>query len=298
MKALVFGSLNIDRVYSLSHLPQKGETLTCENYEIHVGGKGLNQSISLCCAGAEVSMAGCVGQDGKFLTDFLQSTGVRTELVRVSDGFSGHAVIEVDPGGQNQMVLYRGANYDIPTAYCDAVLQSCEKDDLLLIQYETAQVRYMMEKAWEKGLKIAWNPSPFTPELCDFPLDKIDFLVLNESEGQSLSGETETEKVLDALLSRMPHGAVILTLGADGAVYADRQTRVHAPAFPVQAVDTTGAGDTFTGYVLWNLLNGASISDALRTASAASAIAVTRPGAAETIPTAEEVHTFLNHMLF
>ncbi len=294
MKAVVFGSMNIDKVYSLPHLPEKGETLYTDKYEIHVGGKGLNQAVSLARSGADVYMAGWVGSDGKFLTDFLVGAGVNTDLVKHTDDFTGHAVIEVDRDGQNQMILFPGANKEIDTEYCDAVLESISAGDLLLMQYETSQVEYMLRKAHEKGIKTALNPSPYVDELKNLPFDCVDYLILNEYEGQSISGKEDTDSVVDALKALNPDGAVILTLGGDGAVYSDKNTTVSVSAFRVDAVDTTGAGDTFTGYCLNALLNGKTAEDALTAASAASAIAVTQRGAAETIPAAENVKEFLD----
>lgn len=292
MKFLVFGSFNIDKVYLMQKLPEKGETLTCEKYEIHVGGKGLNQAVSLAKAGAEVYAAGQVGKDGKFLLDFLSSSGVNTSLVKTTDTFTGHAVIEVDSDGQNQMILFPGANKEITSEYCDEILENFSAGDLVLVQYETSQVEYMLEKAHEKGLLTAFNPSPFVDELKGFDYSKVDYLILNESEGQSITGETQTKAVVNKLLE-MCGGAVVLTLGGDGAVYSDKEEYTFVPAFKVDAVDTTGAGDTFTGYFLSAVLNGIKAEKALKIAASASAIVVGKSGAAETIPEKGEVENFL-----
>ena len=294
MKFLVFGSMNIDRVYTLAHLPEKGETLSCQKYEIHVGGKGLNQSVSLAKSGAEVYMAGFIGQDGRFLADYLGKAGVDTSMIKTTDGFSGHAVIEVDAEGQNQMILFPGANREITPDYCDSVLESFDEGDLVLLQYETSQVEYMIEKAHAKGMKVAINPSPFVEKLIDFDYSNVDYLILNEFEGQSIAGETDIKATVKKLIEKLCGGAVILTLGGDGAIYADSDCFVQVPAFKVTAVDTTGAGDTFTGYCLTALLNGKTPEEALTTASAASALVVTKSGAAETIPEKDAVADFLN----
>ena len=293
MKYLVFGSLNIDKVYSLKHLPERGETLTCSNYEIHVGGKGLNQAIALGKAGADVCMAGQIGKDGQFLADYLKESGVNTELLNVTDGFTGHAVIEVDIDGQNQMILFPGANREITAEYCDKILENFSEGDLVLMQYETSQVEYMLEAAHEKGMKIALNPSPFTEELKSFDYSNVDYLILNESEAQGIADTDDIDNAAEILLEKLCGGALILTLGADGAIYADGKTYTKVPAFKVNAVDTTGAGDTFTGYCLTALLSGYDAESALKTASAASAVVVTKPGAAETIPDRKAVEEFL-----
>lgn len=292
MKALVFGSLNIDKVYFLEHLPERGETLSCSEYEIHVGGKGLNQAVSLAKAGVETYMAGQIGADGKMLTDFLSLSGVNTDFVSECETPTGHAVIEVDGEGQNQMILFGGANRKISENSCDKVLESFSQGDLILMQYETSCVEYMIKKAHGKGMKTALNPSPYVKEINALPFEMIDFLVLNESEGQSITGKEKTEDVITALKTLMPGGAIILTLGAKGAVYADKNETVRVNAFKVNAVDTTGAGDTFTGYCLAELMKGTRPEKALRFACGASAIAVTKSGAAETIPDLEEVVKF------
>lgn len=294
MKYLVFGSLNIDRVYSLSHLPDKSETLSCEKYEIHVGGKGLNQAVSLKKAGGNVYMAGCIGKDGTMLTDFLSSCGVNTSLIKVTDGFSGHAVIEVDKDGQNQMVLYRGANYEITKNDCDRILSDFGKGDLIMLQYEISNVEYIINKAYEKEMIIALNPSPYVKEINNLPFKKISYLILNESEGMCITGENDIGDVVEKLKLLMPDGKIILTLGGDGAIFTDKNETVSVPAFKVNAVDTTGAGDTFTGYFLNSYLNGSDAYTALTRASAASAVVVCKNGAAETIPDNKDVDEFLS----
>lgn len=293
MKQLVFGSFNIDRVYSVPHLPQAGETQYCEDFEIHVGGKGLNQAISLCYAFGSCSMAGCVGNDGEFLVDFMKDCGVDTHLVKCTDGFTGHAIIQVEPRGQNQMILFPGSNAQITEEYCLEWLEEYSAGDLLLMQCETSQTAFMLRQAKKKGLTIALNPSPYVDEIKNLPLECVDYFVLNEFEGQSLSGKEDTKDVTDALLAKYPGSKIILTLGGDGSVYADADTFVRVPAFDVKAVDTTGAGDTFTGYSLYALMNGKAPVEALTAASAASALAVQVQGAANAIPNPEQVKEFL-----
>ncbi len=296
MKALVFGSLNIDKVYSLPHLPEKGETLYCKGYELHVGGKGLNQSVSLKKSGSDSYMAGLVGTDGKMLTNFLENAGVNTDNVGTTDGFTGHAVIEVDTDGQNQMILFPGANGEITPEYCDKVLENFDEGDLILMQYEISSVEYLIRLAKKKKMLIAFNPSPYVDEIKSLPLELIDYLILNEFEGQSLADENDCDRAVDKLRKLNENGAVVMTLGGDGVIYADKNEKVRVPAFKVNAVDTTGAGDTFTGYFLTEILSGEKPKVALRKASAASAIVVQKTGAAETIPEKKEVETFLNNI--
>ncbi|MBQ6267607.1 MAG: ribokinase [Clostridia bacterium] len=292
MKVLVFGSFNIDHVYAMPHLPDRGETLYCKGYEVHVGGKGLNQALALQKAGATTVAAGKVGADGAYLTDYLKAGGVDISAVAVSDVPTGHTIIECDPDGQNQMILFGGANRVITEADCDAVLTAHGDAALLLTQYETSCVEPMLRKAQGAGIRTAFNPSPFVEALRDFPYELADCLVLNQSEGESITGETDPARIVRALHARN-HGEIILTLGADGAIYYDGDALVQMPAYRVNAVDTTGAGDTFTGYCLQALLDGKSPQEALRIGQAAAAIEVTRPGAAETIPDRAQVEAFL-----
>ncbi len=292
MKALVFGSFNIDKVYFLPELPEKGESVYCEKFETHVGGKGLNQALTLKKAGADVRIAGKVGPDGSYLTDYLAENGLDISLIDKSGTISGHTIIEVDTNGQNQMILFGGANREINKEYCDRILENASDCDFILTQYETSCVEYLLRKAHEKGLKTVFNPSPFVDELKTFPLEYVDCLILNEYEGKSLSERTEPQEIV-RILQAHNHGIVVLTLGEKGAVFYDGKELVTAPAFKADAVDTTGAGDTFTGYFLNAFFCGESPFDSLIKGAAASAIEVSFPGAAETIPDKETVKSYL-----
>ena len=292
MKILVFGSFNIDKVYFLPRLPQQGESLYCGRFETHVGGKGLNQALAFKKAGAGVYAAGMVGEDGAYLTDYLRAGGVDISAVGVTQGPTGHTIIEVDPDGQNQMILFGGANRAITPEDCDRILSLHADADLLLTEYETSCVEYMLQKAHEKGIKTAVNPSPYVPAVRDLPWECADIVILNESEGAAITGEADPERAVRALYQKTG-GEVILTLGAEGAIYFDGARFVRVPAFRTDAVDTTGAGDTFTGFCLYALLRGETPAAALKYGAAAAAIEVTKPGAAETIPEKEEVEDFL-----
>lgn len=293
MKILNFGSLNIDLVYGVSHHARTGETLTTRDFKRHMGGKGLNQSVSLCRAGAEVYHAGCVGEDGVFLRDYLAESGVDTEYVRVIKEATGHAVIQVNSEGDNCILLYPGANRCQTKEAMDAALDGFAAGDLLLMQNETNGLEEMMRAAKEKGMKIAFNPSPIDDALLTLPMELVDYFILNEIEGAALSGETEPEKIIEGLLEKYPQAQIVLTLGGAGSMYACGGRRVRQPIFKVKAVDTTGAGDTFTGYFLASQLRGEDAAQSLKIAAAASAIEVTRPGAAQAIPTLDEVTAWL-----
>lgn len=289
MKILNYGSLNCDNVYTVPHMVKAGETLSSASLEIFPGGKGLNQSIALARAGAQVCHAGLIGEDGRFLVELAEQNGVDCSLIEERPGRTGHAVIQVDPSGQNCILLYGGANQLADEAYIRRVLTGFGPGDLLLLQNEMSLPERMIDLAWEMGLTVALNPSPCSAALAKCDFRKVEWLILNELEGTALSGEPDVKKIPQALFQRFPHMKIVLTLGADGVRYADSERQLFQPAFPVKAVDTTGAGDTFTGFFLAALLEGQDVPEALQLAAKAAALAVSRKGAASSIPTRCEV---------
>ena len=289
---LVFGSMNIDHVYRMPHLVRTGETLASSVYQRNPGGKGLNQAIALARAGMNVGFAGAIGQDGLFLRDYLASFGVDTSLVRVLEEPTGHAIIQLDENGQNAIVLYGGANQQMTVESIRDTLAGFGAGDCILLQNEINLLEEIIRQAKAKGMQVILNPSPMSDALPPL-LPLVDWLILNEVEGEDVTGCREPDAMLDALLNRCPDCRVVLTLGAHGSMYADRTRRCFQPAFPVQAVDTTAAGDTFTGYFFQGVLGGGTVEEALRAAARASAIAVTRPGAGGSIPAMAEVAALL-----
>ena len=286
MKILNFGSLNLDYVYQVAHMVQPGETLLSADRKVFCGGKGLNQSIALARAGAQVYHAGLVGPEGDRLVDMLQQSGVDTKYVDRVEEATGHAMIQVDANGQNCILLYGGANQKIDRPMIDRVLQDFEAGDIIVLQNEISQLGYLIDSAYAKGMKIVLNPSPWNDGLKQIVYHKITLIMCNEIEGQALTGRQEPEKMLDALQGMQ----VVLTLGADGAWYQDAAgQRYFQPVFPVKAVDTTAAGDTFTGYFVENWSQGQPAQLCLKYAAKAAAIAVSRPGAAVSIPSREEI---------
>ena len=289
MKLLDFGSLNIDHTYQLPHLVRPGETLASDSYHKSEGGKGFNQAVALAKAGQEVYLAGAIGQDGLFLRDYLQELGVHTEHLRVLDAPTGHAMIQLDTEGQNCIILFGGTNGMITEAMIDEVLADFGAGDYLLLQNEISHVDSIICAAHAKGMHIILNPSPMSPELLTWPLELVEWFILNEIEGADITGKTQPEEMLDELLRRYPACHVVLTLGERGSVYADATQRIAQRIVTAHTVDTTAAGDTFTGYFIHALLQGEAIQQALKTAACASAITVSRPGAGRSIPAAEEV---------
>jgi ribokinase len=294
MKILNFGSLNVDYVYEVDHLVLPGETISSDRLTVTAGGKGLNQSIALSRAGAETFHAGAVGKaDRDMLVGILESSGVNTGHLEILDSPGGHAIIQVDKKGRNSIVLYGGTNQQIGAEFADRVLESFEAGDIVLLQNEISSVGYIMEQANKKGMKVFFNPSPADSKLSGYPIHHVDTLILNEVEGEQLTGGTTADSILDSLLCRYPDMKIVLTLGENGAVYADKTRREYRGIFRGNVVDTTAAGDTFTGYYIASIAKGMGIREALKFASAAASIAVSRLGAACSIPSLKEVEEFI-----
>lgn len=301
MKVLCFGSLNIDYTYKVDHFVRKGETLSSENLQVFSGGKGLNQSIALAKAGADTYHAGAIGEDGRFLLGIMEDAGVHTEYVtELSDVRTGNAIIQNDKEGDNCILLYGGANQAITQNQADEVLAHFGEGDFIVLQNEINELGYIVKKAHEKGMKIVLNPSPMNEKITALPLEYVNYFMLNEIEagqilGQDVKKGYDGESLAAALLDKFPGAAVVLTMGGDGSVYMDQAETVRQPVYKVKAVDTTAAGDTFTGFFIGGLMKGLAVADAMDRASRAAAIAVTRQGAAPSIPVLEEVEKFQHH---
>lgn len=291
MKILNFGSLNIDKTYNVKSFVQPGETILSLKFREFCGGKGLNQSIALARAGAQTYHAGIIGYDGIELKKALEESGVHTEWLKEMPEPSGHAIIEINEEGQNRIIVNQGTNGRIEKDYIGKVMAHFGKDDLLLLQNEISGIAYIMELASKKSMKIIFNPSPVNDELFTYPLDKVDMFVLNETEGMALAGieDGDAEYILEKLGDKYPKAEIVLTLGEKGSCYRGRRGACYQPAFRVKAVDTTAAGDTFCGYFIQAYSEGCSPGEALKIASRASAIAVSRQGASPSIPLAEEL---------
>lgn len=289
MKIINFGSLNIDRVYTVDHLVNPGETLNSKKYAEFAGGKGLNQSIALSRAGAMVVHAGKIGHDGLFLKELLDKNGADTSSIFMDDGPTGHAVIQVDANAENSILLFGGANQLITENEIKTVLDKADHWDWILLQNEISQTNFILKYASEKKLTVVFNPAPMTPDVLTLPLETVDWLIINEVEGKALTGHDTPEAILSEIITKYPQISVILTIGKNGVHFANHSTRHFLPAETVKPVDTTGAGDTFTGFFLSELIGGTSIVDSLITANRAAAICVTRQGAADSIPFKKEL---------
>ncbi len=296
MKCLVFGSLNIDHVYSVGEFVRPGETVSALGYERFCGGKGFNQAVALARAGADVCMAGAAGHDGGMLLEVLRSEGVGLEYMQTLDVPTGHAIIQVDSRGQNCILIHPGANGQISRQLIDKVLRGFESGDWLVLQNEISNLTYLISAAHEKGLKILLNPSPFDSELFTRELlSMVDCLVLNETEGAQLTGKSRGEEILSSLAAALPEAMCVLTLGTEGSMAYHAGEYYWQSAYLLGAVDTTAAGDTYTGYLLSRLISGAELPEAMEAAAVASGISVTRKGASSSVPFLSEVEKELEN---
>lgn len=292
MKICCFGSLNIDMVFAVNEFVRPKETIQSKGLTIYSGGKGLNQAIAIRKSGAQVLMAGSVGSDGKLLLDECDKCGLDRSLVRVLDSSTGTAVIQVNDAGENCIILFDGANKENDEEFIDSVMDRLENGDYLVLQNEINNLDHIMRSARAKGIKIFMNPSPVDESLLKLPLEACDYLVLNEVEGAILSGADDHDDIMKELEVKFPDTGIILTLGENGVRYRTESGSGRKAAYRVEAVDTTGAGDAFTGYFIGMLSRGEGIEKAIEMAQKAAAISVTRKGASGSIPLVEEVIGF------
>lgn len=293
MKILNFGSCNIDHVYSMDHIVAPGETETTTKLEIFPGGKGLNQSIAAARAGAVVYHAGCLGAGGELLENILRENGVDLSYIRHVDEQNGHAVIQVAKDGENSIFLFPGSNEMITESQIDDTLSDFSEGDLLILQNETNNLKLIIEKAYAKKMTVLLNPAPFNEKITELDFSMVSYLILNETEAAGLTGSFCPEESLEVLGEKYPHLKVVLTLGSEGCIYMEKGEKTYRSAFKVTAVDTTAAGDTFTGYFAAGLTVNKEIPEILKNASAAAALTVSKMGAAPSIPTAKETKDFL-----
>lgn len=288
-KILVFGSCNIDHVYGVAHTVARGETQAALSYDRFAGGKGYNQAIAVAKAGADACFAGCIGGDGTFLLDMLCECGVDISAVRISDVNTGHAIIQVGRDGDNSIIVFPGANGTVDEEYVKTTLDSFGDGDILLVQNEISCLNCLIAEAYGRKMRVILNPSPCNEVVRSIDLGMISDLILNEVEALQLSGCDSEQKAIDYFTKKYPDMRVVLTLGSRGCILAHGDVRISVPAYNVCAVDTTAAGDTFTGYYVAGVARGDGMENVLRLACAAAAISVTRRGAAPSIPKADEV---------
>ncbi|MCF2871470.1 ribokinase [Octadecabacter sp. G9-8] len=280
------GSINADFVYSVPHIPAPGETLASTDRKVFLGGKGANMSVAAARAAARVNHIGAVGHDGRWAVDRLLEYGVDTTHIEQIDVETAQAIIAVDAQGENSIILHQGANVAIPQHTLEQALTRAKTGDTFVFQNETNLQQEGAKLAREMGLTVAYAAAPFDAAAVQTVLPHLDFLILNEVEADQLksaSGQGPAD---------LPVKDVIVTLGSDGATWFGPDGKAHIPAHKVTPVDTTGAGDTFTGYVLACLDRGQPMLQALQTASKAAALMVMRHGTADVIPDLKDVQDF------
>jgi len=295
MKILFYSSINIDTTYHVSHIVKEGETLSCTSVTTGAGGKGANQSIAFARAlgkqesSAKVFLAGKCGKDASFIIEKLNESGVDTGYITDSSFGSGKAVIQVDQNGKNSIIIYGGGNLDIQKKEIDRVLENFSENDLLCLNCEINNLPYIINRAYEKKMKIILNPSPINSVIEEIDFSKISSLIVNEVEVCELSEQSEPKAALEKLGSLYPEMEIIMTEGSLGATYCCKNQTFFVPALNVKAVDTTGAGDTFMGFFFASRVLGSSERASMEIATKAAALSVSRAGAMDSIPYREEL---------
>jgi ribokinase len=296
---LIVGSLNADLVVRVPRFPQPGETISGGDLQIIPGGKGANQAVAAARQGTSVSMLGRVGNDsfGPELIQNLKQNNVDTSHVQIDAGAAtGTAIIVVDANGQNNIVLSPGGNGQVRPADVADVSFSDYKLVLLQLEIPIEAVTAAAQRARESGLRVLLNPAP----ALSLPKELIslsDFILPNETElslltNQSVHDIASAEKAARTLLEGGAQN-VIVTLGAKGALIVNQEIMKHIPAFDVQVVDTTAAGDAFIGGFASALLSNKSLEEAVRYGCACGSLATTKFGAQPSLPTREEAERFI-----
>ena len=281
------GSINIDHVYQLDHLPLAGETIAARQFSLGLGGKGANQSVAAASAGAQTRHLGAMGVEDQWVIERLQSSGIGTDqILRMDQHVTGHAIILLDRQAENSIIIHPGANRALTVTALQPSFDQIGPRDILLIQNETNCQIEAAQAARKAGARVIYSAAPFDIEAVRAIMPHVSILAMNAGEADQLFAAISDDLPVDGLL---------ITRGGDGAEYRDLKSgqTYRQPAFKVKAVDTTGAGDTFAGYFAASLDRGDDIPTALRVASAAAALQVTRHGASDAIPRLEEVVSFL-----
>lgn len=303
MKALIIGSLNIDHVYQVEAFVTSGETISALDYSIYPGGKGLNQAIALSNAGLEAHFVGCIGKaDQDYFHKLLAGYQIDPHHIRaIENAVSGHAVIQRNPSGQNCIIVFKGANFEFTEDQIDSAFQQVPDAEVVVLQNEINKIDYIIRGANARGIPVILNPSPLTDELTELDYNQVTYLVLNENELEALvrthprlAGSCRGKMLddfgnLEVFHHAFPQCKIVLTLGSRGSLLMDGDLVLAQDAFPTEVIDTTAAGDTFLGYFTAALVQGENLQTALQRGSQASAIAISRPGAAPSIPFRSEL---------
>lgn len=282
----------------VDHIVEEGETISSRDLKTFFGGKGFNQSLAIARAGVDVYHFGQIGKDGLMVKETLFENGVNVDYVSVcEEDRTGNAIIQKDISGNNCIILYPGANRKLQIERIEEAISKFDNNDFIVLQNEVNYLPEIVELAKEKGMIIFFNPSPLDEKVFEVPLDLIDYFILNEIEAMGLLGENYKDnisgnEIAKRLIKKYPNSKFVLTLGKKGSIYIDKNTKLFQDIYEVETLDTTAAGDTFTGYFIAGINNKQPIKEVMNNAAIASAIAVTRLGAYPSIPKMEEVMSF------
>jgi ribokinase len=291
IKVMNFGSINIDHVYKVHDFVAPGQTINCLDYEIHPGGKGLNQSIALARAKLDTYHFGKISPSDNWLQELLVVNGVNPKFLELSGSVTGHAIIQVNQHGENCIVIHGGANRELQLEQIQNSLKQI-KPDACLVQNETNLVPDIIREANKNKIPVYFNPAPYTAEIEKFPLETLESLILNETEAFEFCKTDSITEALQILSQKFPELKIVLTLGKRGAIYKYKEQLIEQTGFAVEAVDTTAAGDTFIGFYMAEFLDSKNPAMALKIACQAAALSVTKKGAAASVPTLLEVQNF------
>lgn len=285
MAVFNLASINADLFYQVPHLLAPGETLASTDHSRGLGGKGANMSVAIARAASRVVHIGAVGADGRWAVERLLEYGVDTRHINEIDVPTGHAVIMVDDHGENAILLFPGANRAITETHIEVALTQASEADTFLFQNETSAQTEGAKLASAKGMRVVYAAAPFDAQAVKAVLPMLDILVMNAVEAQQLTD------ALGETLADLPVRDVVVTLGGDGCRWlnTDEGTDKTFPAIPVTPVDTTGAGDTFTGFLIAALDRGLPMEQAISLGQQAGAIMVTRHGTADVIPDLKDI---------
>lgn len=298
-KICVIGSINMDLVVKVDEMPKKGQTLIGSNFKEVPGGKGANQAVAASRLGANVCMVGKVGSDGfgQNLLNQLKNNNVDTKYIQIEEGASGVALITVDKNAENAIVVAPGANFKVSKNDIDKNIEAIKGSDIVVVQLETPldTIKYTLKKAKEFGKYTILNPAPAV-KLEDSIIENVDLLTPNETELEILSGVSinNEDDILDAAKTMIEKGVkeLIVTLGSKGSLYINKDKSMFKKSYKVEAVDTTAAGDSYTGALSVAFSKNEDIETAMDFASRVGALCVTKEGAQSSLPTLEEVNKF------
>ena len=295
----VIGSLNMDLVVNVDTMPKPGQTIIGSNFREVPGGKGANQAVAMARLNGNVSMIGKVGEDGfgQTLINSLKNDKVDTTYIQTAKGATGVALITVDKNAQNSIVVSPGANFEVKEDDIDNNIEAIKNSDIVVLQLETPlnTIKYALNKAKELNKYTILNPAPAV-KLDDEIIKNVDLLTPNETELEIISGVSiETEEDIQKAAQIMIEKGVkelIVTLGSKGSLYINKEKSMFKKAYKVEAVDTTAAGDSYTGALAVALSQDKNIEDAMDFASKVGALSVLKEGAQSSLPTLEDVKNF------